>query len=188
MYRTYTPHGYIHITVRVFCWDIFPSLMPKVTIVGFLWDPARLKMTPQIDNMGPNTSNKISSLLILGGPGSGIFPESIQIDFWIDFWRLLIDLGVDLDGFVGVLEHLLWNDVCKCISRIYKQDTRFWQDLPMSAKTKQEQPKDRQTCPCKHHFLKRSTNHQCTRLHAERFSSLRTTRHYKHWTIELKWH
>ena len=41
--------------------------------------------------------------LVVAGPGGDIVRESIPICFWMDVGRLLIDLGVDLDGLLVAL-------------------------------------------------------------------------------------
>ena len=77
-----------------------------------------------------------------------LFPESIPIDFWWIVGRFVIDLGSifrNLDrivnGFVVVLGHLLWTDVCKCVFlnlQINKQGSdEICQDLPRSNKIHQ---------------------------------------------------
>ena len=67
----------------------------------------------------------------------------------------MIDVGSNfrnldriVTGFVVVLGHLLWTDVCKCVFlnlQINKQGSdEICQDLPRSNKIKLDPPKDRQ--------------------------------------------
>ena len=102
------------------------------------WAP---KIVSQIDPWRKQKVKNISVRLIVAGPGSCIYPESIPIDFWRDFRRLLIDLDRWLvhflvicyrivDGFV-----IVWNTFLGTMfANVFLEPTNKKQGLTRSAK------------------------------------------------------
>ena len=102
-----------------FCWSgfwkpfsiIFQKWSPKVTILGPLRNPARPHMASNISQVAPNSCKKTSGGPYCCGFWNHLFPESIQIDFGMDFGRLLIDLGSILMD--------CWSNCCNLLSNCW---------------------------------------------------------------------
>ena len=137
------------------------------------------KWRPKSAKWRQKASMFIFTVVPLCASVTDLFPESIPIDFWWICGRFVIDLGSifrNLDrivnGFVDVLGHLLWTDVCKCVFlnlQINKQGSdEICHDLPRSNKIKQDPPKDRQAQTCKRHLPKRSTKTPSPKMRGRR--------------------
>ena len=147
--------------LETFFSSFFQRRWPRVTILGPLRDLVRPKMASIKTQAAPKSSN----LHLYGGASlrSWTWPSTRIHSDWLlmDVGKLFMDLGpimIDaksifcnfdriVDGFVDVLGHPFWTDVCECLFftlQITKQGShKICQDLPRSVRIKQDQPKDR---------------------------------------------